>query len=359
MKNDSQARYERKIHKVLMEQNFIIEKKEQKIIRDQVIKKRRYFFMVGKRKEGSKIVDRFIKIPENNNKKLLKPFQRQIEVSKYIKSKGVINTRAVIDYNYNPKKGIPFAIMETFPLGHSKIGFIQNNNGVEFLGKREAENVINQIKNFHSIKVKFLPKELQKILKVNLVDYKKLKMEIFRILNKKVKPFRLKGKQELFYKVLENNLGIEDIKNKVNNLLFNLEPIINSKKNFGTYIAHGDMAPNNLYVFDSGDVELLDLEWTGVFNNKAISMIVDFGNFRARSWKNEKFKNFLDSALIKYYISIGQEEIGKAILKLSILRSHLLLSRYFENYEMDKQKDLTQTTRRNSTEKDIIKVFNI
>jgi len=117
------------------------------------------------------------------------------------------------------------------------------------------------------------------------------------------------------------------------------------------------MAPNNLYVFNSGDIELLDLEWVGTFKNKTIAMILDFGNLRARSWSNEKFRNELDDKLVKTYRAKGQEEIGKAIVQLSILRSHVQLSGFFENYERVKQKDALQTRRRKSTERDIAKAF--
>jgi hypothetical protein len=137
-----------------------------------------------------------------------------------------------------------------------------------------------------------------------------------------------------------------------------LEPIIDLKRNREISLVHGDMAPNNLYVFDTGDVELLDLEWVGTFENKAIAMILDFGNLRSRSWSNETFRRALDAVLIETYSLQGQEELGKAIVQLSILRSHSLLSGCFENYERAKQEDLIQTKRRNSTEQDILYVFN-
>ena len=187
--------------------------------------------------------------------------------------------------------------------------------------------------------------------------YKSFRREIFRHLNKKVKPLDGKGKAELFHKVLERRLGISEIKNKTKKLLALLEPIIDSEQNRFVSIVHGDMAPNNLYVFNSGDVELLDLEWVGTFKNKAIAMILDFGNVRARSWSNEKFRNALDNVLITTYSKIGQEKIGRAIVQLSILRSHIQLSGFFENYARPKQKDPLQTRRRKQTEHDIAKAF--
>jgi hypothetical protein len=86
-------------------------------------------------------------------------------------------------------------------------------------------------------------------------------------------------------------------------------------------------------------------------------MILDFGNLRARSWNNEKFRNALDAALMKTYRAKGQENVGRAIVRLSILRSHIQLAGFFENYEQSKQKDKRQTRRRESTERDITKAF--
>lgn len=244
-------------------------------------------------------------------------------MAKYIKTHRVINTRGVVTSNYNPRKGVPFVVMETFPTHQSKIGFIEEDKGVELLTVREAKQTISQFHKFHSISIKSLPPHLRKILKIYPGDYKSFRREVFRYLNKKVKPLDGKDKVEPFHKVLERRLGISEVKNKAKKLLMQLGPIIDSKQNRIPSIVHGDMAPNNLYIFNSGDVELLDLEWVGTFKNKAIAMILDFGNLRARSWSNEKFRNALDDALIQTYRSKGQEEIGKAIMQLSILRSHI------------------------------------
>ena len=351
------TKYQKRVYKVLAEQNFIVGDTERKIIQKRTTNDRRYFFMVAKRIEGKNIIERFIKIPENNTKKLLLPFLRQIEIAKYIKAHRVINTRGVVASNYDPKKGVPFVVMETFPTNQSKIGFIEGDKGVELLDIREARQTIDQLQKFHSISIKTLPTRLKKILKIYPGDYKGLRREVFRYLNKKVKPLDSKDKVELFHQVLERRLGIPEIKIKAKKLLAQLEPIIDSKSSRIPSIVHGDMAPNNLYVFNSGDVELLDLEWVGVFKNKAIAMILDFGNLRARSWRNEKFRNALDDALVKIYQTKGQEEIGRAIVQLSILRSHIQLSGFFENYARPKQKDPLQTRRRKQTEHDIAKAF--
>lgn len=354
---DRVTKYQKKVYQVLAEQNFIIGNTERNIVQERTANNRRYFFMVAKRREGKTTVDRFIKIPENSTKKLLLPFQRQIEMAKYLKTHRVINTRGIVASNYDSKKGVPFVVMETFPTHQSKVGFIEGDKGVELLGVREARQVISQLHKFHSIRLQSLPASLKKILKIYPGDYKSLRREVFRYLNKKVKPSDGTGEAEPFHKVLERRLGIPDVKNKAKDSLARLEAIIDSKSNNFPSIVHGDMAPNNFYVFNSGEIELLDLEWAGVFKNKAIAMILDFGNLRARSWSNEKFRNALDDTLIKIYRAKGLEEIGRAIVQLSILRSHIQLSGFFENYARPKQKDPLQTRRRKETERDIAKAF--
>lgn len=69
-------KYQKRVYKVLAEQNFIVGNIERKVIQKRTTNGRRYFFMVAKRIEGNKTIERFIKIPENNTKKLLLPFQQ-------------------------------------------------------------------------------------------------------------------------------------------------------------------------------------------------------------------------------------------------------------------------------------------
>ncbi len=350
-------RYRRRVNNVLQEQRFIIGQKEKALIEKRIANGRRYFFMVADRREGSHVTQRFIKIPENNTKKLLLPFQRQIEVAKYLKKNKVINTRGVIAANYDPTKGIPFAIMETFPPGYAKVGFIENNKGVERLGEREAKRIVSQLKKFHAISVYALPANVKKVLKINAGNYKSFSREIIRNLNKKVRPLDRRKGSEMLYKVFERRLGIADLREKTKALLGGSEHIIDTKEHRRISLVHGDMAPNNLYVFDSGDVEFLDLEWVGTFKNSAIAMVFDFGNLRARSWNNRKFRNMLDNIFIESYRKAGKEALGRTIVKLSILRSHMLLSGFFENYIHPKQEDPIQTLRRKETEHDIVQAF--
>lgn len=352
--------YINKILRVLNEQNFIINNDEITQIKEKTSNGRRYFFMVLKRNENGVIVDRFVKIPQNNSKKLLEPFARQIEISLYLKKHTDIKTRGVINYNYNPKNGIPFVIMETFPKSHSKIGFIEGNNGTELLGSVEAKNVIVDLIKFHDIKFDTLPKNLQEIIKTkNRGDgYSYIKKSVNNAFAKKIFPLDAKNnKTELLHSLLERRLGIDNFKKKINNLIDKIEPLAEEKMNQGNFIVHGDMAPNNLYIFDDGKVEFLDFEWVSRFSNRLVAMVYDFGNLRARSWKNKLFRDELDRNLLEIYRSKDEEVMGKAIICLSILRSNIRFSGYFENYPWEKQKLIEETQRRKIAEEELQKIW--
>jgi hypothetical protein len=280
-------------------------------------------------------------------------------MAKYIKMDSVMNTRGVIDANFDPRNGTPFAVLETFPKDGTDIGFIDSDTKIGLLGANEARNAIDQLNKFHSIPVESLPRSLRDILIIYPGDYRGFRREMFRFLNKRVRPLDSKGEAEAFHIVLERRLGIPNIKNKIARIMTDSASLIDMEPNRVLSIVHGDVSPENLYVYDSGEVELLDLEWVGTFKNKAIAMIRDFGNLRARSWANRAFRDALDAELIRMYRSHGQEDLGKAIVRLGILRSHILLSGYFENYEKEKQKDPRQTKRRKETERDIAKAFVI
>ncbi len=206
-------RYEKRVTTVLTEQNFIVGITEKKLIQKRTASGRRYFFMVAKRREGTDIVERFVKIPENNTKKLLEPFRRQIEVGEYLKNNNIINTRGVIASNHDAKKGIPFVVMETFAAHHSKIGFIEGDAGVSKLTGKEASSAIDQLLKLHAVSVRSLPLSLRKSLKKYTGEYSKFKSEIARYLAKKVVPLDAVGQTpEPFHLVLERRLQMPAVK---------------------------------------------------------------------------------------------------------------------------------------------------
>lgn len=86
-------------------------------------------------------------------------------------------------------------------------------------------------------------------------------------------------------------------------------------------------------------------------------MIIDFGNLRARAWNNKDFREALDTAILGKYKKEGREDVGKVIVALGILRSHMSLAGFFENYPPEKQGREEEKRRRESTEADIVKAW--
>ncbi len=182
---------------------------------------------------------------------------------------------------------------------------------------------------------------------------------IMKELNKRVKALDGKGRKEPFFKVVERRLSVEDMKGRINHVFEILGPIIGAKGNQRKTLAHGDVAPNNLYIYDSGEVELLDLEWVEVFENSALAMINDFGNLHSRSWKNKVYRYALEEILLDHYRKQNKEKLGAAILCLGILTKHIHHSRYFENYDWTKQNLKEETERRRVTEQEILRGFEL
>lgn len=216
--------------------------------------------MVAPRIENNTQTERFIKIPRNNTKELLEPFQRQIIAGKYIEKHNIIATRKIISAHTNKKTGVPFLIQETFPVHHDKIGFIENGRGVKKLGKREAQSIISQLMDLQSIPVQILPARFKKVLKSYKGGYKRLRASIIKHLNRKVTPVDYQGKEIVFWKLLDKRFRTNNVMGKVLEILEQFAPHVAARRSDKPVLVHGDFAPNNLYVYDSGKVEFLDLE---------------------------------------------------------------------------------------------------
>jgi len=87
--------------------------------------------------------------------------------------------------------------------------------------------------------------------------------------------------------------------------------------------------------------------------------VIDFGNLRARAWNNQKFRETMDDEMIKLYSKKESERFAKAVVSLSILRSHMSLSRAFENYPQEKQREVEERARREATESDLQRAWTV
>lgn len=67
-----------------------------------------------------------------------------------------------------------------------------------------------------------------------------------------------------------------------------------------------------------------------------MSLSVLFGNLRARAWNNKEFREALDITILDKYRQKGREDPGMTIVSLGILRLHMGLAGFFENYPFEK-----------------------
>lgn len=345
---------------IIAREGFLFDPDTQARVEVQIGQATRYIFAVGKRQEGEQEVERFLKIPVNDNPQIDEPFKRQITFSKFLKEDGRIKTRGVIKANIDWKQGNPFAVMETFPKDAAEIGFISGAEDMALLSEKEAKSCIKTLETLQEIDVSTMPPELKGDLQKIDMGAEDLIGEILVNLEKRVLPQdNATGTEEVYHEVLNRRFGIEDFKERVKKLLEYWKDILGKEDTKGEFLVHGDLAPNNLYVYDNGDVEFLDLEWVGIVKNKSIATIIDFGNLRARAWNNKGFREGLDNELLHGYKRRNQEKLGRAIISLGILRSHMGLAGFFENYDLEKQRQEEQKTRRESTETDIVKAWEI
>jgi len=346
------------VRDIIEREDFVFDPDTHARIEMQVAQAKRYIFAVGKRQEGGVAVERFLKIPVNDNPEIDEPFKRQIEFSKFLKKDGRIKTRGVIEANTDRKQGSPFAVMETFREDEARIGFISGAEDMEFLTNKEAQSCIKTLETLQEIDTSDMTPEFKECLQKVDMDAQSLIDEIMNNLEEKVVPEDTE-KEELYHEVLNRRFGITDFKDRVIKLLEYLKDTLKEEDDKEEVLVHGDLAPNNLYVYDNGDVEFLDLEWAGITKNKAIGTVIDFGNLRARAWNNKEFREGLDIELLDGYKKNGKEKLGRAVASLGILRSHMGLAGFFENYDLEKQRREEQKNRRESTEADIVKAWEI
>jgi hypothetical protein len=160
--------------------------------------------------------------------------------------------------------------------------------------------------------------------------------------------------------IMERRLGAKDFRKSVNELFDKYEETIKTFQQEDKYfLVHGDCCLNNTFYSDSGEVEFTDWGHAGITKNELLSLIHDFGNMRARAWNNKEYREAMDNAILEHYKSLGQEEAGKAVVALGILRSHCCLAGFFENYDITKQRMEQEKKRKENTEQDARKAFAI
>lgn len=356
---DRKENFSESVNKILEKEHFFITPEAKEIIQEQIESGNRFICVVGTRKEKDAEVERFLKIPIQESAEIDESFKRQVLFGKFLKENGKIKTRNIIAENLNRQEGLPYAIMETFKSDEAKIGFITKRaRDMELLTTKEAQSCVNTIEQLHSIDIETVPVKVREVLRHFDGSAEEFCDSILQNLDQKVRALDTEGEEEYYHEVLNRRLGVADFRKKVEKLVNVLKDSI-KKEGEEEILVHGDLAPNNLYVYDNGEVEFLDLEWSGTCNNEAIAMITDFGNLRARAWNNKEFRETLDVSVIEKYKKKGKEDIGKAVVAFGILHSHIALAGFFENYPLDKQRREEEKGRRESTESDIKRAWEI
>lgn len=286
------------VDKILEKEVFSLTPDAKEVIQEQIESGVRFVHIVGKRKEAGAEVDRFLKIPTRESGEIDELFRRQILFGKFLKKTG-IKTRDIVAANLNREEGLPYAIMETFNGGEAKIGFITNAEDMELLTAKEAQSCVETLGRLHSIDIKTVPADVREILAHFSGSTEEFCGSIIENLDEKVRALDTEGEEEYYHQVLNRRLGVSNFKEKVEQLMGVCKDAIKSEEGKKEVLVHGDLSPTNLYVYDNGEVEFLDLEWSGNCDNEALAMITDFGNLRARAWNNKDFRRLLIQQFLK------------------------------------------------------------
>jgi NTP pyrophosphatase (non-canonical NTP hydrolase) len=281
-------------------------------------------------------------------------------VGKLLKSKG-IDTPGIVAENLDPKLGLQFAIFETYKKEDDEIGFISQftPERMKLLTPEMAGECVEALNRLHKVDVNAMSEaELGYFRNFSGKTDEFFDLIIRQDLEKRVLALGTGDEAVDVSSVLDQRLGVRGLHKKVVELLAVFRDVIEAEQKKEMVVFHGDFAPDNLR-FGKKSVDLLDLEWAGVHDNEAIAMIIDYGNLRARVWNNKGFRAALDQAIIDKYKKEGNEELGRAIVALGILRSDIQIGGFFENYPREKQSLVSEEERRKGTQLDLLRAFEL
>lgn len=292
------------------------------------------------------------------------PFRREIGMGKFLREEG-FETTGVLEGNANLSEGTRYAIMDS-PEG---AWFPSSFEDIEKLTPGDAKASLETLEAMHEIDIQKIPAETKPFLQDRGGDYEGYTDDVINILDEEgivsedTLPEgaldRESGLALPFHEVMNRRFGIHDFKERVKKLLDYLRNTIETQRGENGFLVHGDLAPNNIYHKRDGGVGFHDLEWMGICDNRALATVFDVGNLRARAWNNQEFRDALDANIIARYTQKNQEEVGRAVVALSILRSHLALAGFFENYDISKQRKTEEKERRNNTEADLLEAWKV
>lgn len=417
MERSEQEKTER-IKKILDEQGLKIinEARVKEELKDRGI---RFFHILTKNQEGE---ERFVKILNPENEEARSALVREVVVHSGIDEQlrnnpdAHFKARRFIKGEAGINKGEVYLTVDSFPR-QEKVGFIESEEGMEKLTPQHARKCVDEflamrkdidgnkllecIKNQLNLES---PEEAREVTEGVFDDYNGYKEdtrvimsmheanlsekmdegekeseittslqnhgqpedmeEILENIPDEYKQYLNRDNKEFgvmpLWMTMEKRLGSVDLRSKVEELFNKYEETVKAfQQEDKHFLVHGDSCPRNTFYRDSGEVEFSDWGHAGVTKNELLALIYDFGNMRARAWNNKEYREALDQAVIKHYHDLGQEDAGKAVVALGILRSHCCLAGFFENYDASKQRLEQQKRRKENTEQDVRKAFEI
>ena len=337
---------------------FELTEAEKKKLRQQWTDKKRYCYTTGSRKEAGGHTQRFLKILNKCDPKTYFLFARQVYFTEFLASTGILTTRKVVAKEMSPFATAQWAVFETFE-HKARIGFIEHADEMKALTRSDGERCGHELYALHHLPVEKMPWQLRLIMKRFPGSYSEMRKRLDEKLRKKVRlegdPYRYESHAER----LAQRLNIDAFEDKARRLLEHWRVTIEAPDHRGIFFVHGDMAPNNLYAHDDGNIEFLDFEWVGITHNRIKALVTDFGNLHGRAWNNPAYQDALRDELMRCFENDGMAEAGKAVVSLGILFSHVGLSGAFENYAPDKRDVPLQRERREATEQLLRKAWDI
>ena len=325
-----------RVEMILKSENFVYTVQDIKNLLKGNQKGIRYGNIVLERNENGQKQKRFLKIMLDGTLRTYKLFCRQVEVTDLLhKDKKITSsTMAVIKFSLNPP--VPYMILETRENGEN-FGFMSDNlHFYEKFTELEMKNLVETIYSFHS-SGSHIDSSVWKYtqnISSSLNHYKKEFKKLLRSFNGNLVKNTVK-------QLLIGYTGIRDIEDCIINILEkNWKYVISSKIKDKYYLVHADMQIDNVYRQKDSSFELLDFEWVGKSDNPVTAIMYDYGNLRARACFSPVFQSMLDKMMLevgkKYYTNTNLINAG---LKLGILRSSLMMSRYHMDFKNTVKKD--------------------
>lgn len=241
------------------------------------------------------------------------------ETNEYLKEKGLdkkdLKSRDAVVSNYLKKEGFGFD-KET----DKEYGELTENN----------VNVgIRKLLDLYGIDIKNIPPDVRKKLNTEidingnevgkreeLNSFQGMENNIFSMLE-------LDNETEAaFHKMLENELGVVDIKDTVKKLTESCRAMIKAAKGDKKFLVHGDLSTESIHANDK-DAKFSGWDFATISDNEALALVFDYGNLRGRAAGKPKLQEAMDEAIMEEFKEKGNLELGKAIVDLATLRTSL------------------------------------